>query len=675
MSKNQTRIKLIILLGALLGLIRSIFFVKEEVFGIGTINSSLQGLLNTIEQNEPIEDMFEGDAMKENIYKKALEANQTKSAKEITTSLDDIRFINNDLNIEKSDLLNILYDTNRRIRVTIKNSCKNCKISKEEIEKSYNTIIQRLYSEKILKTSNNYNSTNKKFVEIRVNNQFQTISENKKSLQTLNEAAIGEDYFMNGVADDSDYDLQIDIQNIGDILFESFIAPVETVFYKLPPNYAGGGTSQNGGTNGGNNGSSAQKEELYTLLQNLLNPSGSTNTGVITNGGIIQPTDQGGDQQTTQANQTANIIETDIFETEDKSLDSFIKENDLTQKTSNQLQPIQGNICIQGISAQIPITEDEEIEIDQELLDEYLETFQEQVDSINNIYPENKLIPNIFSDISNNTTGDNNTGVNNQIIEEYVNSFFDNESAESCFNDCKTLPLDQKIICQIQCTCKMYTRPNDPDPRLKEMNEMMKLRFCMVPVQNMTVSKGKSIYSFDDILTRIQSIMHNLINGGSMLKFQKTKEFLDNPIADFSFSKILSFQLNIDLKPIFSNNSKSAKEDKKQTEIKKLQDDKDYSPASKLNLNKYIIVADPIKNKVYKEYASSPEEYAEKVEKYKQQFVFQSPKELPNNLNKGKSIILDKIDGFLNENYKFRVDMEEKLNNINSIVYSLQQKL
>jgi len=83
--------------------------------------------------------------MKENIYKKALEANQTKSAKEITTSLDDIRFINNDLNIEKSDLLNILYDTNRRIRVTIKKSCENCKISKEEIDKSYNTIIEKLY--------------------------------------------------------------------------------------------------------------------------------------------------------------------------------------------------------------------------------------------------------------------------------------------------------------------------------------------------------------------------------------------------------------------------------------------------------------------------------------------------------------------------------------------------
>jgi len=83
--------------------------------------------------------------MKENIYKKALEANQTKSAKKITTSLDDVTFINNNLNIEKSDLLNVLYDTNRRIRLTIKKSCKNCKISKEEIKNSYDTIINKLH--------------------------------------------------------------------------------------------------------------------------------------------------------------------------------------------------------------------------------------------------------------------------------------------------------------------------------------------------------------------------------------------------------------------------------------------------------------------------------------------------------------------------------------------------
>jgi hypothetical protein len=34
----------------------------------------------------------------------------------------------------------------------------------------------------------------------------------------------------------------------------------------------------------------------------------------------------------------------------------------------------------------------------------------------------------------------------------------------------------------------------------------------MVPVKNMTVPKGKSIYSFDEVLNRIHAITYNLVN-------------------------------------------------------------------------------------------------------------------------------------------------------------------
>ncbi len=681
MFKTQkTRIKLIILLWVLLWLIRSIFFVKKEVFWgrNRSTNSTLQGLLNTIEQNEPIEKMFEWNAMKENIYQKALNANKTKAAKETMVSLDDLVFINNWIDIQKEDILNVLYNTNKDIRRAIKWSCKKCKISSKEIKESYRKIREALYKKEILKTSDADNNTNNKFVEIRINNQFQNVSNNQQSLQALSEAALWEDYFMNWVAEDSDYDLQLDIQNIGDLLFESFIAPVETVFYKLPPNYVWWGSLQ-----GWWNNNSAQKQELLTLLQNLLNPSGSTNTWVITNWwGEPWATEPENQQQNTSNqttnNQTTNNNETDIFETTDASLDNFVKQNNLTQKTTNQLQSIQWDMCREWITAEIPPKEEEKEEtIDQELLEEYLEDFQAQVDTINNIYPENEFIPNVLSDIANSTTTWSTTGVNNETIQKYVDSFFDNEPAENCFNGCSTLPLDEKIICQIQCTCRTFSRSNDPDPRAKNINEMLKLRFCMVPVQNMRVSKGKDIYSFDDILTRIQSIIYNMINWWSMIKFQKTKEFLENPVADFKFSKIFSFQLNINFKPIFSNESKLAKADKKQVGIKNL-DKSNNSAAGKIDRNKYVIIADPIRNNIYKWYASSMEEYEQKIEKQRQQIELKlstAKKNETNVINNEKWVILDKIDNFLSENYKFRSEIEENLSNINSIVYSLQQKL
>jgi hypothetical protein len=49
-----------------------------------------------------------------------------------------------------------------------------------------------------------------------------------------------------------------------------------------------------------------------------------------------------------------------------------------------------------------------------------------------------------------------------------------------------------------------------------------------------------------------------------MIKFKKTKEFLDNPIADLKFDKIFSFQIKIDSKSLFDNQSAKAEKIKAQ---------------------------------------------------------------------------------------------------------------
>jgi hypothetical protein len=56
-----------------------------------------------------------------------------------------------------------------------------------------------------------------------------------------------------------------------------------------------------------------------------------------------------------------------------------------------------------------------------------------------------------------------------------------------------------------------------------------------------------------------------------MIKMKKTKETLDNPIANFKFSKIVSFSINIGFKPLFSNIPTKAKTDKNKNELQKLE--------------------------------------------------------------------------------------------------------
>ena len=71
-------------------------------------------------------------------------------------------------------------------------------------------------------------------VQLWVNNSFSLLEQNTKDMQTFNQDNYGEDMFINGSTDDSNYDLIIDIDRIGNLLFNSFKAPTETLFYKFP---------------------------------------------------------------------------------------------------------------------------------------------------------------------------------------------------------------------------------------------------------------------------------------------------------------------------------------------------------------------------------------------------------------------------------------------------------
>lgn len=60
---------------------------------------------------------------------------------------------------------------------------------------------------------------------------------------TLDNANRGDDMFFNGTLDDSPYDLLLDMQLIGDVLFKSNTAAPQVILYDFPG--AGGNTNSN----------------------------------------------------------------------------------------------------------------------------------------------------------------------------------------------------------------------------------------------------------------------------------------------------------------------------------------------------------------------------------------------------------------------------------------------
>lgn len=646
--RKNKKIKLIILLGVLLWLIRSIFFLRKDVFW-WIINNTLQWLLDVVEQNKPISKMFNWNTMTENIYKNALKWLEQKEAKGITASLQTMQFINSWLNITQEDILNILYNSNKKIRLaTKKQVCwsiiKVWCIKNSEIEKSYQNVREILASEKEIKSDKNNALINNE-VELRINNQFQIISINKRSSEIISESSLWEDIFLNWVADDSDYDLQIDIKNIWDLLFEWFIPPVETVFYNLPPSY--NSWIKNKKSNKDKEKTNKEKETLSVLLQNLFNQSWPTNTWIITNWWAETTTEKWWTKKEIQLWETIweTKKQTNTFDIEDQWLKDFVKKNTITQKTNSQLQSIQWDICRDSIIAEIPTIKENEEEIDSETLKEYIENIQEQIDDYSNLTPENKIIPSVRDDPDLNYEIPD-PKIQKETIEKYVNTLFDSESTSSCINDCSILEPSERIICQIQCACSAVGWPNDPDPRLINMNDMLKLKFCMIPVQNMTSQQGHLFHSVEWIANVIYSITHNLVNNWEMIKHQKTTEYLDSPIADFNFSKILSFQININRKPMFKNKSEKAKKDQK---ISWLELENQWKTQE--NLNQYRVV----------------ENYKVPAEKTIQPIIG------PHEEMKWKT--LDNMGNFLSKNYDFRKKLEEELNKINLIANELQKKI
>lgn len=672
--------KQIILLGALIWLILSIIFTKKEVSGWVT-NDLLQSVLNTIDWNKPTEKIFEWKWIVENLYQKSLDWQVREKAQTISTSLDKINFFNKEISIDKKDMINILFNSNDNIKDTInfleKDSWSPFKPTPEQIKNSYLNIFPELKRIWVL-TDTNDNILNRQRVNNWINSQFILAADNDTFLKEFNQSSLGEDLFMNWVADDSDYDLQIDIQNIWDLLFESFIAPVETVFYKMPSNYKWywWNTSKNGSNWTPNN--SIDKETLTNLIQNSINQQAPINTWIITNWWskpwVIT-------NNNTSNNSSKNLsTKTNINDT---SLENFMQKSNLSQQNTSNNKNSQWNICIQWVEewTNTPI---EAIDTTtQAEIEDYLASIQDQISWYNNnssIYPET---PNI----SDNPIFDSMTpSQTNQFIENYIEELSDIASRESCINSCSSLPVAERTICQIQCLCFSMVWPDDPDIRVKSMNEMLKLRFCTVPAKSTSIPRWKNIYSLDDILNRIYWNMYNLINNWEMVKYQKTKEYLDNPIADLKFDKIVSFQMNINMKPIFNNKSDMAKKDQKETYTQKLEKATGKEQNLWSNYNKYLVIQDIAKSKAYKSYAPDLETYQENYQKEKDKLekdinyrlnkpaATTSTVNISNITNDEKSKSLTTIADFLSQNLNFREQTAKEIDNLNNIIYSLQSR-
>lgn len=659
MYKTRNKSKKICIIG---GCLFSLYFWYTVAWSINGNGGLFDDLLKLTQDSYPIDKIFDGNISVENPYKQALKMIRSESMGTLKECIEDLTKIiteESKSSINQKDVINILYDTNIASKKIAKLMWWTNKldddltISENEINASYNNLSKKIaVCKKNATESDNGNLNERICIKKRFKTTYINIEKSKDDVNIIKSENFWEDLFSNWSLEDSEYDILIDINNIWNLLFTSFIGPTETLFYKKPT--VKKWNSQN-----------TAWWDMGTLTDILNNLNTNGNTGNGSNGSNGNTGNSGsGSGETT--NNTTSWNWTNNTKT-DTELEQFISTTHTqnTSKTSsssttnNTISPMginQWNMCVATVSGgnsnTITTTMTEITDIT--TIEQYLNEIDKKNDGVIVVKEYGPPPLNEWNNENQNNTTTN--GVANQLIEEKIDAIFDEDSVKKCTEKCTVGTDVEKAICKIECLCFSLTYPKTG---IEGLDGQMKLRFCTIPVQKNRISKQKDILWRDDSLSRIKSVFEKLTNGWEMVKYERPKEYLESPIWKIERSKYLSFEMKLYIKSLFQNTSKKDRE----TKAKKERELREKS----VKTDTPEVVTDPNKFKV----SSKTEDTSVNYDRTERQLdkVVQTAR------NKKNIMFNEKIGLFLEENDKFWFNIIEEINKLNNWITTIKNKL
>lgn len=119
---------------------------------------------------------------------------------------------------------------------------------------------------------------------------------------------------------------------------------------------------------------------------------------------------------------------------------------------------------------------------------------------------------------------------------------------QSCVNKCDGLWAADKALCIAKCMCwTSYTKDG-----------IFGISICTVPTFYNDVVREKSVQSIQDIISEINNVLTALRNSGQLTKSTKTKEFIDTSLSKIKINQTLAFDFNIAFKPILDTKPRFA---------------------------------------------------------------------------------------------------------------------
>jgi len=642
-----------------------------------TLNTLFDSIIKEAENSKPIDQIFDGKISTDNLYTKALKIVKWQT---VTTLQNSIQLVadnlsqKNNTSVNAQDVMNILYDTSTAVNglssaMNLITRWTNPVIPAAMINASYGKLRNTIPACKDL-----INQAERTCIKQRVGNQYYTIENNYTDLWSFKEQNFGEDLFTNGTLDDSAYDILVDIKNIGNIMFTSFISPTQTLFYTLPKS------------------KSAATNSTLASIANGLGGNGGAEVlgtfGTTTNWSTTNGTNNGNTTNWSTTNGTTsntNTTPTTTTPLKDAAVDAFVNATNTTPTSTttsnavNLLGVAKGNICLPSVSAwedkKTTITPQPNVTTIQKYLDE-LDAATKETTPTNDYTPP--AVP-IITDIENASASE--IASMNQLIEGKINNLFDPESTKSCTAKCTVGTFSEQTMCKIECLCFTVEYPKQWAAWLEWLDGQLKVRFCTIPVQQNRVSKGKDIYGRDDSLTRMKDVFENLLNGGEMMKYERPKEYLDSPLGAIQRAKFISFEIKIYIKSLFSNIQNKAKvEETKNNTAKTEERTKWISSDPSTDTNRNIIANNIAAERAKKNIADSYEKTQENIATEKAKIEAMAPKNnatqaLENSKNKKAIIFNEQMGNFLEQNSNFRLYVTDQINSFNVLSKDLKNTL
>lgn len=514
-----------------------------------------------------------------------------------------------------------------------------------------------------------------------------------RSVSVLTEGTFGENIFQNGSLKDSDYDLMIDIYNIGRLMFQWYIAPVELVYYQFP-------TAGQWGWSDPSQPWSYIPPSAVVAQVPTTSPwwaQSSYTPGMFTVWWVAVPELPNSSPWSSNPWQWTNTASPDPVD------ELFIENTNISPlspiavATSPEVI-IGSNMCIvlsddQVAAADVTIST---VSFDEytQTLEDYYETLQENI-IIDSLLAESEV--SFTPDLANDPTQTDPLIVNNYAAEKealeqevvaMISSVFDvtkdpdDPTIKSCVADCQWLPPVDLAVCTAKCLCGETGSPAQAINGFEIIEkDAFKIRFCQVPASPTPIRKWRSIYSIEEIFDEMRNIFISLRDSGELFKHVRTKEFLDSSIKKNKFGEMFAFNIKFSVKGTQDHTPANQYKEELSIANKKLESTLLNQSENMFPLperNKYVMAANPSAIIASQATDGSVGDYQKRIEALEKE-LNDSLVTMDENLQKltmiQKSLIVNEmVSEFFIANFSFRDSVIQSFTEFNGIAESMKTK-